>query len=410
MEGMKMQFKWTLVPLALLALLPWHSARSIDSSQYWLKVRARDKFERSVVADTGAAIEVVRDDYVMAIANFEEKAQLEKLGWVESASDLVSAMDFPQQDREFHNYQETVEALENLVQEFPWLMRMESIGKTVQGRDIWSLVISKDIGQSSNKPAVLFLGGHHAREHLSVEVPLRFVQWLMNEYNNGNPRAVRYVETREIHLIPMVNPDGLEYDVEGGRYKYWRKNRSRNSNGTFGVDLNRNYGYQWGTGGSSTNPNSETFMGTAPFSEPETQAIKKYIETHTNISILLSFHTFSELVLYPWGHSHNPIAEARDKAVHETMARKMASWNGYTPEQSSDLYIASGDLTDWSYGAQKVISFTFELDPNSNSGQGGFYPGQGVIQPVLQKNIEPCLYLLEYADNPYRVLDPAGAF
>lgn len=389
------------------ALLPWSNARSTDSTQYWMKIRAADAFERSVVADTGAAIELVREDYVIAIGNLEEKNRLEDLGWLEASSPLASALDFPNQDRDFHNYAEVVEALENLVQEFPWMMKMTSIGKTPQGRDIWSLVISSDVENSSSKPAVLFLGGHHAREHLSVETPLRFVQWVIGEFRNGNPRVQRLIEGRQIHLIPMVNPDGLEYDIEGGKYKYWRKNRARNANGTYGVDLNRNYGYKWGTGGSSSSPSSETYMGPQPFSEPETQAVKRYIETHENISILLSFHTFSELILYPWGHTSNPIADSRDRMVHEVMARKMAEWNKYRPQTSASLYIASGDLTDWSYGEHKVISFTFELDPKDQWSSGGFYPGQGVIQPVLQKNIEPCLYLLEHADNPYRVLDPA---
>ncbi|MFN7729525.1 MAG: M14 family metallopeptidase [Bdellovibrio sp.] len=391
----------------LFAVLPIHQAESIDSTQFVLKVRAKDKFERSVVANTGASIEQVGEDWVMVIANLEEKKQLQKLGWVESETTLLSALDFPDADREFHNYSEVKQALDTLVAEFPDLMRLGSIGMTHQGRDIWALKISTNPDFSETKPAVLFLGGHHAREHLSVEVPLRFIQWLMKEYKNGNPRAVRYIETREIHLIPMVNPDGLEYDIEGGRYKTWRKNRAANRDGTFGVDLNRNYSYKWGTGGSSNRPNSETYMGTKPFSEPETQAIKLFIETHQNISTLLSFHTFSELILYPWGHSEAGIGDAKDKAVHEVMARKMATWNKYKPQQSSDLYIASGDLTDWSYGTQKVISFTFELDPASQWGSGGFYPGQGVIQGVVQKNIEPCMYLLEYADNPYRALDAA---
>ena len=400
------QFKKLIFPLLLLGVfLPWHSALSIDKSQYWLKVKAKDKFQRSVIADTGAAIEFTQDDYVMVIANFEEKKRLEKLGWVISAQD-VGALDFPAQDSEFHNYTETQEALENIVQEFPDISRMESIGRTVQNRDIWALVVSKDVQNSAHKPAVLYLGGHHSREHLSVDVPLRFVQWLIAEYHKDNPRVVKYLETREIHLIPMVNPDGLEYDVEGGRYKTWRKNRAANKDGTFGVDLNRNYGFEWGTGGSSNNPSSDTYMGPAPFSEPETQAVKKYIEAHSNISILLSFHTFSELILYPWGHSYDGIPAQRDKQVHEVMAKKMAEWNKYTPEQASELYIASGDLTDWAYGAHKIISFTFELDPTQSAGAGGFYPGQGAILPVLQKNIEPCLYLLEYADNPYRVLSP----
>ena len=404
-----MNLKWSLAALTAVALVfPWHSAHSIDSSQYWLKVRTKNKFERNVVAATGAAIEVVHDDYVMVAANVEEKAALEKLGWVEDWKP-ISALDFPNEDRDFHNYSETKEAMENLTQEFPDMIQMVSIGKTIQGRDIWSLILSKDVAHSGNKPGVLFIGGHHAREHLSVEVPLRFAQWMVDEFKKGNPRAIKDLETRQIHVIPMMNPDGLEYDVAGDRYKAWRKNMRPNGNGSTGVDLNRNYSFQWGTGGSSNNPGSDTYMGPKPFSEPETQAVKAYIESHTNISILLSFHTYSELILYPWGHSETGIPVARDKAVHETMAKKMAEWNHYTPEQTSELYVASGDLTDWSYGEHKIISFTFEMDPSASDawGTGGFYPGQGVIQPVLQKNIEPMLYLVDFADNPYRVLEAA---
>jgi carboxypeptidase T len=213
------------------------------------------------------------------------------------------------------------------------------------------------------------------------------------------------METREIHVIPMLNPDGHTYDIEGGYYKLWRKNRSRNSNGTFGVDLNRNYGYKWGTDGSSNNPSSETYRGPRAFSEPETSAIKRYLEHNRNISIVLSFHTFSELILYPWGHTRDPIATPRDQQLYEVMAQTMSKWNQYKAMSSSDLYIASGDLTDWSYGELGMISFTFELDPkNTGFGGGGFYPGAGAIEPTFKKNIEPCLYLLDYADDPYRAL------
>jgi carboxypeptidase T len=121
---------------------------------------------------------------------------------------------------------------------------------------------------------------------------------------------------------------------------------------------------------------------------------------------LLSFHSFSELILYPWGHSYDPISQLKDRQVHEVMAKKMSTWNGYTPQQASQLYIASGDTTDWSYGEHRIISFTFELDPkNTGFGGGGFYPGAKVIPDVIRKNIEPALYLIEHADNPYRVLD-----
>lgn len=395
----------TTIIIAFFAKEPLHSQ---SDSRYLLKIKAQDSFERSLIADTGAAIEQVADDYVIAIANFEEYQLINRRHEVlEEASLDASLLNFPERDSEYNDYFEVLDELDNLLQEFPHLIHKESIGKSVEGRDIWMIRIGQDIHTTlGQKPAVLFLGGHHAREHLSVEVPLRFTKWMMREYASGNPRIRNIIETREFHLIPMVNPDGLEYDIAGSRYKSWRKNRVQNGNGTYGVDLNRNYAFKWGTGGSSNNPSSDTYMGPRPFSEPETAALKKYIETHTNISILLSFHTFSELILYPWGHTKNAIANARDQQLYETMAKTMSKWNNYKPMSSSSLYVASGDLTDWSYGEHGIISFTFELDPkNTGFGGAGFYPGAAAIAPALNKNIEPALYLLELADNPYRAIE-----
>jgi carboxypeptidase T len=381
-------------------------AQSTDAQYYWMKISATNKFERSVVADTGAAIEIVKDDYVIAYGSDVELQKIQKLGWLVASSNLALEMkDFPAADSIYHNYAELTQALHELADKNPDLVQMTSIAKTIEGHEMWALRITSDFANADQKPAAIYMGGHHAREHLSIEMPLMWAQYLVDHYRSGDPRIVRLVNSREIHIIPTVNPDGMEYDIKDGSYKMWRKNRARNSDGTFGVDLNRNYGYQWGTGGSSSSPSSETYKGPKPFSEIESTAIKNYIDAHANITTLLSFHSFSKLILYPWGHKYDGIESVNDKTVHKVMAEKMAEWNGYTPEQASELYIASGDTTDWAYGVHKIISFTFELDPANNGfGGGGFYPGPGVIQPVFEKNIEPMLYLLEYADNPYRVL------
>ncbi len=406
---MKKIGKLSLVILTLLTFSSIKDANSNNTQYYWMKVAAGDKFQRSVIASTGAAIEIVKDDYVIAYGNDIELAKIKDLGWLVAASNLaeeLSTKDFPTKDAAYHNYAELTAALNLLAKNNPDIVHMSSVIKTTEGKDIWALRITTDLNTAPTKPAVIFMGGHHASEHLSVEMPLMFAQYLVEQYRAGNPRIVGLINSRDIHIIPVVNPDGMEYDIKDGTYKMWRKNRTRNANGTFGVDLNRNYGFQWGTGGSSSDPNSETYKGTAPFSEIESRAIKNYVEAHTNITILLTLHSFSKLILYPWGHKYNPIETGADHQVHSVMARKMAEWNGYEPEQSSELYIASGDTTDWSYGVHKIISFTFELDPANNGvGGGGFYPGPGVIQPVFQKNIEPFLYLINYADNPYRVLD-----
>ncbi|WP_413943323.1 M14 family metallopeptidase [Bdellovibrio sp. HCB-162] len=389
-----------------LGFLPIHKAYTEDTTQYWMKIRAEDKFQRTLIANTGVSIETTREDFVVGIGSLEEKNKVEALGLLEVSFPLTAEMDFPSKDAAFHNYAEMTDKLRSLTSQYSQIAQMSSIGKTYEGRDIWVVRISGDLAHADSLPAAIFMGGHHAREHLSIELPLYYIEYLLTEYAKGNPRVQRLVNGRDIHIIPMVNADGAEYDISTGSYKSWRKNRAKNNDGTYGVDLNRNYGYGWGGGGASTSPNSDTFRGPNAFSEPETQAVKKYVEDHQNITILLSFHTFSQLILYPWGHVYDSIANARDKQVHETMAKKMAEWNGYTPEQSSDLYIASGDTTDWSYGEHKIISFTFELDPaNSGWGSGGFYPGAQVIPEVQRKNLEPVLYLIEYADNPYRVID-----
>lgn len=382
-----------------------------ESQYYWLKIQAKDKFQRTIISEDGIAIEIVKDDYIIAYGSQRDKELMESRGWLLASSNLrlekkLGATDFPQEDQLYHNYSELTAALNKVAQENPDLVRLNSIGKTVENRDIYAVQMTTDFANAMQKPALLIMGGHHAREHLSVEMPLKFIQYLISAYRSNNERVKTLIENRDIHIIPAVNPDGLEYDVASGSYKMWRKNRFRNSNGSYGVDLNRNYDYQWGTGGSSSSPSSDTYMGPRPFSEPETQAIKKYVEDHENITILLSFHSFSKLILYPWGHKYTGIENGNDQAVHQKMAEKMSEWNGYTPQQSSDLYIASGDTTDWSYGVHKIISFTFELDPANNGfGGDGFYPGPGAIDSSFNKNIEPLLYLLEYADNPYRVLN-----
>ncbi len=391
-------------------------ANSNSQAYYWMKISAKTKFDRSVLANDGIAIEIVQDGYVIAYGSQKDLLKVKDRGLLLASSDLViennfrknilGKNDFPTKDSAYHNYLELTDTLKDLTAKNSDLVKMSSIAKTPENRDMWALEITNDPNNANQRPAIIFMGGHHAREHLSVEMPLMWAQYLVAQFRSGNPRVVQLLNSRVIHIIPTVNPDGMEFDISSANYQMWRKNRSKNSDGTFGVDLNRNYGFKWGTGGSSSNTNDETYKGTKPFSEIESTAIKNYVEAHTNITILLTYHSFSKLILYPWGHKYDGIEVAKDQAVHQKMAEKMATWNGYTPEQSSSLYIASGDTTDWSYGEHKIISFTFELDPaNSGFGGGGFYPGAPQIQPSFDKNIEPMMYLTEYADNPYRVLN-----
>lgn len=377
------------------------SSNFAQADLFWLELRAENKAERSVLAQEGYDIVSVENDRVIALGDETKLAKAHASGkllarYIEN----LSPFDFPTKDKNFHNYKELTEALTKLVQNNPHIASLSSIGKSVEGRDIWSVRVSH---LPDGAPAAVFMGGHHAREHVSVEIPLKLLQYLVDEYNNKNPRIVSLLNTFEVHIIPVVNPDGKEFDVSTGNYKYWRKNRTKHTTGDFGVDLNRNYGYGWGGAGASPSTSDDTYRGPSAFSEPETQAIRKFIEAHENITTLLSYHTFSKLVLWPWGHIDSEVQNARDLEVFKTAGTKMSKWNGYKPMKSGDLYLASGDTCDWAYGERGIFAFTFELDPENFFG-GGFYPGQGILDSVFQKNLEPALYLIELSDNPYKIV------
>jgi len=269
---------------AILLGLQITHAQNKDESFYWLKVKTFNKEDRTKIANTGAAIEVIEDDYVVVLGKESEKKQFEKMGLLlQSFTYDFNIMDFPKEDEQFHNYAELLTELQTLAKENPGIVKYEVIGKSLEGRDIVNLRINGNQKYSSQMPAISFMGSHHAREHLSTEMPLMLAQYLVAEYKKGTPEIVRLVNYREINIIPLVNPDGAEYDIAQGRYRAWRKNRRPNGGYSYGVDLNRNYSYKWGTGGSSTNPNSETYMGPAPFSEPETQAVRNFISSKPNI-------------------------------------------------------------------------------------------------------------------------------
>jgi carboxypeptidase T len=373
---------------------------------FWIKIPAKDKYERTKIANLGLAIDYVAEDYVISFGRQYEIKQLEAAGFSMQTFKYDSkSMDFPADDADFHNYAELKEAIRKMQASHPEIVTSEVIGKSIEGRDIIAISITSDIKNASTKPAILFLGSHHAREHLSTEVPLMLAQHLVTRYAEGDEKIRTLVDSRHIIIVPLVNPDGSEFDISSGSYEMWRKNRRDNGDENFGVDLNRNYDMRWGQGGSSSFTGSEVYMGSAPFSEPETQAIRDFVEGHPNITVLLSFHTFSKLVMYPWGGTFDELENKTHLAAFQKMAATMASWNGYTAQKSSELYIATGDTCDWAYGKHGIFAFTFELDPGSIF-EGGFYPGQKMIVPVFQKNLEAALYLIGLADNPLRAAEP----
>jgi len=397
-----------------LGTLGFQTHAAVDTTPtHYIEVETKDRDDRSLVARAGYAIDEVRSDKVFFMGTLDDVKRIERLNLRARARPLQErwfTMDTSPSAARYTTYAEVAEQLKALEASNTSLVTLMSLGSTGEGRDVPMVRISsKSLAQAESEklPVVFYMGCHHAREHLSVEVPLLYAKHLVAQYAT-NPDIKRLLDTREVYIAPMVNPDGHVFDYRNGiRGAMWRKNRRNNGDGSFGVDLNRNYGWGWGTGGSSTDTRSDVYMGTAPFSEVETQNVKHFVDTQPRMTTLLSTHTFSELILYPWGGTYDKIGEKQgdpaDLPVFEKMARDMSAWNKYTPQQSSDLYIASGDTTDWAYGTHGIYAFTFELSPTS-MWNGGFYPSPSVIEPTFNANLKPFLYMLEFADNPKRVL------
>ncbi len=403
-------------PLRAAVAIPDGGGTPLKDPRFWIVLPAADAAARSRIADAGVSIESIERDRVGGVANLGSIRRLQEFGIPILEQTPLEAFRakrpsggikrFPPDDQAYRDYAQLQQELASIASESNGAATLFSIGTSVEGRDItgirFTLARARRGLRHRPKPAALFLGTHHAREHLSTEVPLLLARWLSD--NRDRPEVRRLLRTREIYIIPLVNPDGAEYDHATGAYAWQRKNMRQNEDGSLGVDLNRNYGYHWGEGGASTDPGSDIYRGPAPFSEPETRAVRDFINSHPNLKVLVSYHTFSELILYPWGYTSEPIEDSKALLAYKAMAQKMAEWTGYTPMQSSDLYVASGDTCDWAWGEKGIFSFTFELTPRS-LWDGGFYPGAGVIEPTFQKNLLAALYLIELADDPLRAAE-----
>lgn len=312
---------------------------------------------------------------------------------------------------DFHSPREMEADLRLLEAAHPGLAKLSEIGRTLEGRPIYALKISDHAAVDEGEPAVFFAGCHHAREWISVEVPFLFGKYLLDSYA-ADATVRSLVDESEIWIVPIANPDGLQYTIDV--YRYWRKNRRANADGTYGVDINRNYGYAWGFDdqGSSPQPGSDVYRGPAPFSEPETAAVRGLIEAH-NVRALVSFHSFGQDILYPWGFTTGPApADAELEAVGRTMAGLIEAVNGtvYVAGQASRaLYVTNGDLVDWAYGLAGAPSYTIELPP-VDIDHGGFFNDETAIAAVFEENRPAMLYLVRYAiDHPLarRLQSPA---
>ncbi|OGR44624.1 MAG: hypothetical protein A2X35_04770 [Elusimicrobia bacterium GWA2_61_42] len=373
--------------------------------RYWITVTADDKYDRTTLLNAGLDIVEIRKDTVLGFIARSEMDQLAAKGFIVKSRQTIQnyaekhLKDFPAADAAYHNFKETAETLRKLAADNPRETSLFSIGKTVEGRDIWCLRInpSEKGLEPSARPAAFFMGNHHGREHLSNEVALGLAAHLLAR--KDEPEIRNYLDTLDIYIAPMTNPDGAEYDIQTGKYRWHRKNTRINSDKTIGVDLNRNYDSLWCQAGASHSPSADTYCGPYAFSEPETRAVKEFIEARPNLKTLMSYHSYSSLLLYPWAGKDVPVENEKDRKVFEAMAKGMTAFTGYRAQQSSDLYTATGDTTDWAYAARGIFAFTTELEGTT------FYPGAAMIDKAVARNVKAAVYLLGVTGDPYKLLN-----
>jgi carboxypeptidase T len=340
------------------------------------------------------------------------------LAWSGAAAQPPTAAavepNFPATMSGYHNYVEMVAEVRQAAVSYPSIVKVFSIGKSYQGRDILAAKISDNVGTDEDEPEVLIDALHHAREHLSTEQALAVLRWLTKGYGTDTT-VTRLVNTREIYIIFAMNPDGLRYDLTGSPFRAWRKNRQPNAGTTaIGTDLNRNYAYRFGCcGGSSGNPSSLTYRGPRAFSAPETQAFRDFVNSRVingvqQIRTHITLHTNGKQVLWPYGYTRTDVPADMTTLDHAGLAklgREMAALNGYTPMQSSDLYVTDGDQIDWLYGQYRIFSYTFELYPaETGSVSKDFYPDDSHIAAETARNRSAILLLIDRAGCPYQGL------
>ena len=296
----------------------------------------------------------------------------------------------------FFTYNEIIAHLNNMATLFPNLVKAKTQldSLTIEGRLVYWLKISDNPNIDENEPEMLYNAVHHAREPASVSQLLMYMYYLLENYNT-NPEVKYLVDNLEMYFVPCINPDGYIYNetTSPGGGGMWRKNRKDNGDGTFGIDLNRNYDYNWGFDniGSSPNTSSDTYRGTSGFSEPETQNLKNFCNAH-QFKLTLNYHTYGNLLIYPWGYQ--PSIYTPDSAQFVEYAKYLTWQNHYnfgTDDQTVG-YIVNGSSDDWMYGEKSSKAKILAMTPEAGEVSYGFWPPQNLIESICKENISQNLH------------------
>lgn len=296
--------------------------------------------------------------------------------------------------KSYHRLDTIYEFLDNLTIYYPFLCTVKVIGTSAEGREIKMLKISN--GNAGN--AGIWLDGSiHPREWVSVSVVTYIANYIVKQYYS----LPEYATDKDWYIVPVLNPDGYEYTHTHDRM--WRKNRAKYDE-CIGVDLNRNFSFGWGTmgeEGSSEDPGSIFYRGPEPFSEPETQAVRDTIlNSEVNFKVFLSFHSYGEVVLFPWGHSMDPCPDYVELLEGGTaIAKAIHKCTGHTYRVGSTkdlMYYSSGTSTDWAYAIAK-IPYCYMLELRAKKYR--FLLPKEEILPTCQESLNGVMALIKFSEK-----------
>jgi len=292
----------------------------------------------------------------------------------------------------YHRYADIVAFMVDLAKTYPHLaVYIPSIGKSVEGRNIPALRLNASYNGAQTK-RIWFNGGQHAREWIGPATVLYVTNQLLSLYGKDT-KVTAFLQECEFNIVPLMNPDGYEYAWTNDRL--WRKNRRQNNDLSYGVDLNRNWDVHWGGEGSSSIPRSDTYHGTAPFSEPETRSISSYLLSLPNTLAGIDFHSYSQLILRPYGWTDADCPDEKAlKTIGDGVSAAIKSVHGqvYTSEKSIDLYITTGTASDWFYSSAIWGAYTIEL---RDTGRYGFLLPASEIIPTGEEIWNSMIYFIQ---------------
>lgn len=358
------------------------SAHSADGPRVRLFYRNKAQLDRLV--GLGMDIHSVQPSYVEGFLDDQSRlyAAGQGLRYVTLPGSLIEGL-----PAGYQSYEDLSANLKGLAKTYPKLAKLEDAGDSWEkqqgkaARDIWALRITARPDQEL--PASLITGGHHSRELAPVEISYRLAKLLLEGYGK-DPRITRMLETREVWIVPMVNPDGRSR-VEGGEM-FWRKNVHPFATGV-GVDLNRNYDAYWEQGDSS--PRKETFRGEAAFSEPETQAIRNLFSKR-KFGSWMDYHAYGNAVIWPPGYTRDL---SPDDAVFRDLGKKIVASNGYSADTiARQFYLSYGSGLDWAYTRFGTLGFCTEMGTS-------FHPSFKEIDRLFEEQKEGAFLVIEAADR-----------